>query len=117
MTQLVTTTRINPPCLFCCRDTGIRNDASHNHVNWGWVTMTGTIYYKEYAGGLEGDDDFNLELISDNRTVLTPGNHYTQGGITAVDLEFKKGETVDQMGSEFWYQFKNADDPGRRALI
>ncbi len=86
---------------LCSGDYGV-----NGHLNWGFATFTGRVYWQEYDNPTTGDGDYNLLLAVDNNASLTTSNgavrdHTAYGvpntpdvGHRALQLEFAGEETV-----------------------
>jgi hypothetical protein len=75
------------------------------HVNWRPVAYEGTLWWHDHSGG---DDDYNMGMASDNRSLYTTSNP------DWVTLEFDSDETIDPFSEKqtWWRQLRQHVDAG-----
>ncbi len=76
-----------------CTDDGFL----HGHLDWFIATVTGTLHFGSWTTGTGEDDDFNMYLVRDDKSLLT-----TDEDNNNFDLEFNSDESVDQFKSAWW---------------
>ncbi|MFC0842316.1 OmpL47-type beta-barrel domain-containing protein [Streptomyces noboritoensis] len=92
-------------------------DPPTGHRNWFDVTYTGSIDFDEHAGGIGGDDDYNMALKPRDFKGTGPAGA-TAGNPDEVKLEFDSDETVDHFDHQpWWAEFHDAVDDDDRGRI
>ncbi|MFK8910539.1 OmpL47-type beta-barrel domain-containing protein [Streptomyces sp. YS-3] len=92
-------------------------DPPTGHRNWFDVTYTGQISFDEHAGGIGGDDDYNMNLRTRDFKGTGPAGA-TAGNPDSVKLEFDSDETIDHFDhQQWWAAFHQAVDDDDRARI
>ncbi|HXW76900.1 MAG TPA: hypothetical protein VEJ20_05760, partial [Candidatus Eremiobacteraceae bacterium] len=91
------------------------SDPLDGHLDWGIVTYTGQLEWREYSGGWPQDGDYNFGLE-------TPDNGHgetdiSDSGYPGIGMEFDSGETIDYFNSGWWNTFANASDDSRSDMV
>jgi hypothetical protein len=78
------------------------HDGVHGHINWGYGTHTGKLYFEDFQGSIGEDHDYDLWLVSDGEEGVTSGNDHSVGGKVALGMEFNADESIEHMGDAWW---------------
>lgn len=81
------------------------HDGVHGHINWGYGTYTGKVYFEDYQGSVGEDHDYDMGILRDNQEGLTTGNDFGAGGKIALSMEFNGDETIPHMNTPWWQKF------------
>lgn len=76
-----------------CTDDGFL----HGHLDWGIATFTGTAFFESWTTGTGEDDDYNMTLPRDDKSIVTVGDDEA-----SLNLEFNSDESVDQFQDPWW---------------
>jgi hypothetical protein len=92
-------------------------DPPTGHRNWFDVTYNGAIDFEEHAGGIGGDDDYNMRLKAADYQGTGPAG-ISLGNPDDVKLEFDSDETIDHFDHQQWWAGFHAavDDDDNGAL-
>lgn len=85
----------------------------HGHINWGYGSYTGKIYFEDFQNPLRlQDNDYDMALIRDKQEGVTTGNtfRYHAVGPLGLGVEFDTRETIDRFRSPWWVAFHRAVD-------
>jgi hypothetical protein len=76
------------------------------HHNWFDVTYAGTVVWVEHSGGVTGDDDYNMRILTPafhrDPTGTTAGNADSQAEVD-IGIEFDSDETIDHFTQDDWW--------------
>jgi len=90
---------------------GLCPGAVMGHVNWQIATYTGWMAWDGWSGDWPlGDGDYNLTMQTPNANGMTAGNWAEDSAgfwTTALALEFKGGETLNNAGDPFWQNLQS----------
>lgn len=74
----------------------------NGHVNWGFVTYRGRLYWKDQERcDLFGDCDANFNMLTDNGVGASHFNDYLQGQYSVL-LEMDSSETIGRTTTPWW---------------
>ena len=76
-----------------CTDDGFL----HGHLNWAIATVTGTLFFDSWTTGIGQDDDYNLYVVGQDKSLVTTGEDGN-----AIDLEFNSDESIHQFQTPWW---------------
>jgi hypothetical protein len=76
-----------------CTDNGFLR----GHLDWFIGTMTGTAIFGSWTTGTGEDDDYNMLLVRDDKSLVT-----TNEDSNVMNLEFNSDESVDQFKDAWW---------------
>jgi hypothetical protein len=76
-----------------CTDNGFLR----GHLDWFIGTMTGTAVFSSFTTGTGEDDDYNMLLMRDDKSLVT-----TDEDRNVMNLEFNSDESVDQFKDTWW---------------
>jgi hypothetical protein len=132
-TPTVESTDTPVPALCKVHEVGV-----HGHLNWGFATYTGKIYWEEYDNGPFQDNDFNMVLKTGDDAGVTIHGDQIRGrgqtlpngqpdpniGTRGIGIEFSAIETmsfgnpgVPELLTPSWATLAGGSDLQRGALI
>ena len=103
-----------PANYVVCQLGGLFSGSVHGHVDWGFGTYTGLLYFQDWqVPGIDvnlGDNDYDFGLVRPDQAGVTLGNDFQwhSVGNFGLTLEMDSTETIDNFTSPWWVAFRNA---------
>jgi hypothetical protein len=105
---------LQPANYGACQLGDLFNGSVHGHINWGFGTYRGTLYFEDWqVPGVDfnfGDNDYDFALVRSDEAGVTQGNdfRYRSVGNRGIGMEVDSSETINQFTSPWWVSFRNA---------